>query len=62
MAERFFFVMFFALLIGCSGTSIESSSILYVPLSNEIILHGRYYVQGSNVMYDWSCFKIDFCF
>jgi hypothetical protein len=43
--------------VSCNG---ELTS--YAPLANEITLHGRYYMQGSSAMYDWACFKIDFCF
>ncbi len=45
-----------------AGVNTEGGLKLYTPLSNEIILHGRYYMEGSTVKYDWCCFKIDFCF
>lgn len=62
MRERSIFIVLFLALIGSISANIESPTTLYAPLSKEIILHGRYYVEGSNVMYDWTCFKIDFCF
>lgn len=40
----------------------QPSLTTYGPLSSEIILHGRYYSQGNSVAYDWTCFRIDFCF
>lgn len=62
MGERFVLILLFSLFFGSTNTSIESPTTHDAPLSKEIILHGRYYVEGSNVMYDWTCFKIDFCF
>ncbi len=42
--------------------SVQDNVKFYGPLSSEIILHGRYYVEGAAIRYDWTCFKIDFCF
>lgn len=50
------------LLLILHSLSAQSDLKTYGPLSNEITLHGRYYIDSASVLYDWPCFKIDFCF
>lgn len=38
------------------------SCIHYEPISDEITLKGRYYIQDKYVAYDWTCFSIEICF
>ena len=48
-------ILLFALIALTLTTTFPSTS-------PEITLHGRYYVEGGSVKYDWPCFNIDFCF
>lgn len=49
------FILLLALLSAVSASHFS-------PNSSEYTYHGRYYLQNGSVMYDWTCFKIDFCF
>jgi hypothetical protein len=42
--------------------AVTVSAVTFPPTTPEIALHGRYYIDGASVKYDWTCFKIDFCF